>query len=149
MGNNYMLIGEYIHNIDEKNRISFPVKFLKETGKNLVVAPGLDNCLFVFTKKEWSRISLGLAKSNLLQSDNRSFARFFFGGAVEVVTDNLGRILIPDFLKEYADLKNEVVIIGVQNRLELWNKTKWVSYKKVVEGQAETLAEKLGDVGVL
>lgn len=144
-----MLIGEYIHNIDEKNRISFPVKFRKETGKTLVIAPGLDNCLFVFTKKEWSRISDGLAKSNLLQSNNRSFARFFFGGAVEVNTDNLGRILIPDFLKEYAELKNEVVIIGVQNRLEIWNKTKWQNYKKVVEKQADTLAEKLGDVGVL
>jgi len=144
-----MLIGEYIHSIDDKNRISLPAKFRKETGKRLVVAPGLDKCLFVFTYKEWQRISEVLTKSNLLQSNNRSFSRFFFGGATEVVVDNIGRILIPDFLREYAQLKNEVIVIGVQNRLEIWNAKTWRDYKRVVENQADTLAEKLGELGVL
>jgi len=144
-----MLIGEYIHGIDEKNRISLPAKFRKETGKRLVVAPGLDNCLFVFTQKEWQRISEALAKTNLLQSNNRSFSRFFFGGAVEVSTDNIGRILIPDFLKTYADLKNEVIVIGVQNRLEIWSTKRWQNYKKIAVEKADDLAERLGELGIL
>lgn len=144
-----MLIGEYIHSIDNKNRISLPAKFRKETGRRLVVAPGLDNCLFVFTQKEWQRISEALAKSNLLQANNRSFSRFFFGGAVEVGADNIGRILIPDFLKEYARLKDEVIVIGVQNRLEIWSAKMWRDYKKTVVSQADTLAERLGELGIL
>jgi MraZ protein len=144
-----MLIGEHIHSIDDKNRISLPAKFRKEIGKRVVVAPGLDNCLFVFTEREWKRISEALAKSNLLQASNRSFARFFFGGAVAVMTDNIGRILIPDYLKNYADLKNEVIVIGVLNRLEIWNDRRWQNYKKNVTTKADDLAEKLGELGIL
>lgn len=144
-----MLIGEYTHSIDDKNRVSLPAKFRSEMGKKLVVTPGLDNCLFVFTLKEWSTIETKLNTSSLLQSDNRSFNRFMFGGAVEAEVDSIGRILIPDFLRDRASLKNKVVIIGVSNRVELWNEKAWGEYKKVVEKQADTLAEKLGQVGVL
>lgn len=144
-----MLIGEYTHSIDEKNRVSLPAKFRSEMGKKLVVTPGLDNCLFVFTLKEWSTIETKLNTSSLLQSDNRSFNRFMFGGAVEAEVDSIGRILIPDFLRDRASLKNKVVIIGVSNRVEIWNEKAWGEYKKVVEKQADTLAEKLGQVGVL
>ncbi len=144
-----MLIGEYIHTIDDKNRISLPVKFRKEMGKSIVVTPGLDNCLFVFTMKEWEKISARLSESSLLQSANRSFNRFMFGGAVQVDVDTIGRVLIPDFLKERAGLTGKAVIIGVQNRVEIWNETSWNKYKKVVEKEADTLAEKLGGIGVL
>jgi MraZ protein len=144
-----MLIGEYTHSIDEKNRVSLPAKFRSEMGKKLVVTPGLDNCLFVFTLKEWAAIETKLNTSSLLQSDNRSFNRFMFGGAVEAEVDSIGRILIPDFLRDRACLKNKVVIIGVSNRVEIWNEKAWGEYKKVVEKQADTLAEKLGQVGVL
>jgi len=144
-----MLIGEYTHSIDEKNRVSLPAKFRSEMGKKLVVTPGLDNCLFVFTLKEWSTIESKLNSSSLLQSDNRSFNRFMFGGAVEAEVDSIGRILIPDFLRDRASLKNKVVLIGVSNRVEIWNEKAWGEYKKVVEKQADTLAEKLGQVGVL
>lgn len=144
-----MLIGEYIHTLDDKNRLSLPAKFRKEVGKNLVVAPGLDSCLFVFTEKEWKVISARLSESSILQSDNRSFNRFMFGGAVEVAVDTLGRILIPDFLRERAGLKSKVALVGVQNRIEIWNEKSWEGYKKVVEGKADALAEKLGSIGVL
>jgi MraZ protein len=144
-----MLIGEYTHSIDDKNRVSLPAKFRSEMGKKLVITPGLDNCLFVFTLKEWSTIESKLNTSSLLQSDNRSFNRFMFGGAVEAEVDSIGRILVPDFLRDRASLKNKVVIIGVSNRVELWNEKAWGEYKKVVEKQADTLAEKLGQVGVL
>ncbi len=144
-----MLIGEYIHTIDDKNRLSLPAKFRQEMGKKVVIAPGLDNCLSLFTVKEWEKISLKLSESSMLQADNRSFNRFMFGGAVEAEVDSIGRILIPDFLKNRADLKEKVAIIGVQNRAEIWNEAKWSDYKKVVEKQADALAEKLGQVGIL
>jgi MraZ protein len=144
-----MLIGEYTHSIDDKNRVSLPAKFRGLMGKKLVVTPGLDNCLFVFTTKEWEKIEERLNQSSLLQADNRSFNRFMFGGAVVAEVDSIGRILIPDFLRDRALLKNKVVIIGVSNRVEIWNEKSWSEYKKVVEKQADTLAEKLGQIGVL
>lgn len=144
-----MLIGEYIHTMDGKNRISLPVRFRKEMGKTIVVAPGLDNCLSVFTVKEWEKISSRLSESSMLAADNRSFNRFMFGGAVEVDVDSIGRILIPEFLADRAKLKEKVALIGVQNRVEIWNEKAWQGYKNVVAGQADQLAEKLGSIGVL
>ena len=118
-------------------------------GRKIVLTPGLDNCLFAFAAKEWQKISEKLSSSSMLQADNRSFNRFMFGGAVEAEVDTIGRILIPDFLKDRADLKNRVVLIGVQNRVEIWNEKAWDEYKRVVEKKADTLAEKLGQIGVL
>ena len=144
-----MLIGEYTHAIDDKNRLSLPVKFRQEMGKKVVPTPGLDNCLFVFTLKEWEKISTKLSESSMLQADNRSFNRFMFGGAVEADIDSIGRILVPDFLRDRANLESKVAVIGVQNRVEIWNEKSWMEYKKVVEKQADSLAEKLGQVGML
>lgn len=142
-----MLIGEFIHTIDEKNRISLPAKFRKEMGNDLVITPGLDNCLFVFTKKEWAKISEKLSSFSMLASDNRSFNRFMFGGATEVKVDAIGRMLLPDFLKDRAKLKAKAALVGVQNRLEIWNEKTWGEYKARVEKEADALAEKLGAVG--
>jgi len=144
-----MLIGEYTHSIDDKNRISLPVKFREKMGKKVVVAPGPDHCLFVFTPKEWERISSKLAETSLGQSDNRSFSRFMFGGAAEADVDSIGRILVPDFQKSWANLKGKVAVVGVQSRVEIWNDKAWAAFKKGVEGKAGALAEKLGQVGVL
>lgn len=146
-GNNFMLIGEYIHTIDEKNRVSLPAKFRKELGKKIIITPGLDQCLFVFTLKEWERVAkrLGSGEEELsfLKSDQRTFNRNMFGQASEVEVDSIGRILIPEFLKERAKLKNTGAVIGMQDRLEIWNDQIWMEYKKNAEKQAEVLAEKL------
>ena len=144
-----MFIGEYTHTIDDKNRLSLPAKFRSEMGKKVVVTPGLDSCLFVFTKDEWKKIEGKLNQSSLLQADNRSFNRFMFAGATEAEIDSIGRILVPEFLRDRANLKSKVVLIGVSSRVEIWNEKTWSEYKKVVEKQADTLAEKLGQVGVL
>ncbi len=144
-----MLIGEYIHTLDEKNRMSLPAKFRSELGKKVVLAPGLDKSIFMFTVKEWEKIASRLGENSMLQADNRSFNRFMFGGAVEVDVDGSGRILVPDFLKDRANLKKTVAVIGVQNRVEIWNEKIWADYKAVVEKEADQLAEKLGGVGVL
>lgn len=144
-----MLIGEFTHTLDDKNRMSLPVKFRKEMGKHVVVAPGLDNCLSIFTTKEWEKISSKLSDSSMLTSDNRSFSRFMFGQAVNVEVDANGRILIPENLKNRSGLSTKVIVIGVQNRAEIWNEKAWNDYKKVVEKQADALADKLGQIGVL
>jgi MraZ protein len=143
-----MLIGEYIHTIDIKNRISLPAKFRKELGKKIIITPGLDQCLFIFTSKEWSRVSKRLSDTDsdlsFLQADKRSFNRFMFGRAVEVEVDSIGRILIPDFLKDRIGIKDRAAIIGVEDRVEIWNDKVWEGYREVVEKQADQLAEKLG-----
>jgi MraZ protein len=144
-----MLIGEYTHTLDDKNRMSLPVKFRKEMGKSIVVAPGLDNCLSLFTVKEWEKISSKLSDSSMIASDNRSFSRFMFGQAMIVDVDAQGRILIPENLKNRSGLGSKVIVIGVQNRAEIWNEKTWNDYKKVVEKQADALADKLGQIGVL
>jgi MraZ protein len=145
-----MLIGEYIHTIDEKNRISLPVKFRKEMGKSIVVAPGLDNCLFLFTIKGWEKFSEHLSSdTSLMQADNRSFNRYMFGQATQIDVDSLGRILIPDILKNKVGLSQKAAVVGVQNRVEIWNESAWNKYKKVVEKEADALAEKLGKAGII
>ena len=118
-------------------------------GKKVVLTPGLDGCLFVFTMKEWPRIEEALKQSSFLQTDTRSFARYMLGGASEAEIDSAGRILVPDFLRERANLKNKVAVVGVSNRVELWNEKTWNDVKRGVEKQADSLAEKLGQVGVL
>lgn len=145
----FMLIGEFTHTIDDKNRISLPAKFRKEMGNSLVITPGLDNCLFVFTKKEWAKISEKLSNFSMLSADNRSFNRFMFGGATEVSVDSIGRMLLPDFLKDRANLKSKAALVGVQNRLEIWNEKAWDEYKKRVASEADQLAEKLGGAGII
>lgn len=144
-----MLIGEYIHTLDEKNRVSLPVKFRSELGKKVILAPGVDKSIFMFAPKEWEKISSKLGEASMVQSDVLRYNRFMFGGAVEVEIDASGRILIPDFHKDRAGLKKNAVFIGVQNRVEIWNEKAWGEYKKSVEVQADQLAEKLGSIGVL
>lgn len=147
--NNFMLIGEYIHTIDEKNRVSMPAKFRKELGKKIIITPGLGQCLFIFTSKEWEKVSKKLSDSDsdlsFLKADQRSFNRYMFGRAVEVEIDSIGRILVPEFLKDKIDLKNSAAIVGVKDRVEIWNEKAWSEQKEIVEKQAEQLAEKLGN----
>ena len=144
-----MLIGEYRHTVDAKKRISVPSKFRKELGKKVVVTKGLDSCLFVYTFKEWEKVVKELKELPWRRSDTRGFNRFMFSGAVEVEIDSLGRILVPDFLKEFAALKDKVVFIGVNDRLEIWNEKHWDTYKSHIEKQADSLAEKLGKIGAI
>lgn len=144
-----MLIGEYIHTLDEKKRVSLHIKFRKEVGKKIIVTAGLDNCLWIFTMNQWKKISDKLSDFSMLQADNRSFNRYMFGSATEVEVDTIGRILLPEFLVTRATLKNKVAVVGVQDRIEIWNDIAWNKYKDVVEKKADQLAEKLGQAGAL
>lgn len=143
-----MLIGEYIHTIDEKSRVSMPAKFRKELGKKIIITPGLEQCLFVFTNKEWEKVSKKLSSSendlSFLKADQRNFNRYMFGRAAEVEIDSIGRILIPEFLKDRIGLKGTAVIVGVEDRVEIWNEKAWKENLESIEKQAGGLAEKLG-----
>ena len=145
--NKFMLIGEYIHTIDEKNRVSLPVKFRKEMGKKIIITPGLGQCLFIFTTKEWEKVSRKLSDSDadlsFLKADQRNFNRYMFGRAAEVEIDSIGRMLIPEFLQEGIRLRDKAAIIGVKDRVEVWNEKVWSEQKAKVARQAEDLAEKL------
>lgn len=144
-----MLIGEHTHTIDTKKRVSLPSKFRKEMGKKVIITHGLDNCLFVYTITEWKKVSEKLAQLSMGQADQRGFNRFMLAGAVETSIDSIGRVLIPDFLKDFAKLKNKVVLAGVHSHIEIWDEKAWRLYKKRIENQADVLAEKLGEIGVI
>ena len=143
-----MLIGEFIHNLDDKKRVAVPAKFRKEIGKKAVLTIGLDQCLFLYPTFEWEKVAEKLSSLPMGQPDNRSFARLFLAGAVDVSLDSLGRILIPDNLKKFAGLKEKVVITGVYKKLEIWNEENWMKYKSRIESQTDMLAEKLGEMGI-
>ena len=146
-----MIIGQFNHTIDDKNRLSLPAKFRQEMGKKVVITPGLDSCLFIFTMKEWEKITerLSVNESSILQADNRSFNRYLLGGAVEVEIDGVGRMLLPEHLRLRAKLKSKVVFIGVKDRAELWDEVTWDTYRHEVEHKADALAEKLGKAGMI
>ena len=144
-----MLIGEYTHTIDSKKRVSLPAKFRKEMGKKVIITHGLDNCLFVYTLAEWKKVSDKLSQLSMGQSDQRGFNRFMLAGAVGIDVDSIGRILVPDFLKTFAKLKTKVVLAGVHSHVEIWDEKAWRAYKQTIEKQADSLAEKLGEIGVI
>jgi MraZ protein len=144
-----MLIGEYAHTLDSKRRLSLPAKLRKEVGKHIVLTRGLDNCIFLYPKRQWEEIAEKLAVLPLGQADSRGFHRFMLSGAVEIEVDGAGRILLPDFLREFAALDGNVVLAGVYNRVEIWNEERWQTYKRSIEQKADTLAERLGEVGMI
>lgn len=143
-----MLIGEFTHNIDEKKRIAIPAKFRKEIGTEAVITRGLDNCLFIYPINEWKKVAEKLSTLPMGHADNRNFARLFLAGASSVSLDSMGRILIPDYLRNIAGLKDRVVITGVYKKLEVWDADLWENYKSKIEKETNVLAEKLGEVGM-
>jgi MraZ protein len=144
-----MLIGEYKHTIDDKKRISLPSKFRKQVGKKMIITRGLDKCLFIYPMQEWKEISKKFGDLGLGQADRRGLNRFMLAGATEVSVDSVGRILIPEYLKEFANIKSKVVFAGVYNRIEIWDETSWNKYTSKVMKEADDIAEKLGDIGAL
>ncbi len=143
-----MFLGEYSHTIDSKKRLAIPSKFREQLGKEAVLTRGLDNCLFLFPKREWEVLASKLGKLPIGQKDARGFGRLMLAGAFDVEMDSLGRILIPDYLKKYASLKKQIVIAGLYNRLEIWDEDKWNQYKQKTEKEVGDVAERLGELGV-
>ena len=134
--------------MDEKGRLAIPVKFRVEFKSGAVVTKGLDNCLFLFTKKAWNELADKLSKLPISQSKSRAFARMMLAGAMDVKLDKQGRIMLPDYLRKYGTLSKKNVIAGVFNRLEIWNEKTWNIYKQSVEKESTQIANELGDLGI-
>ncbi len=144
-----MLIGQYTHDLDPKKRLTLPSKWRTSLGKKVVVTSGLDSSLFVFPIKEWEEVAQKLSQGGFGNQDNRSFNRFILGNAFELDVDTAGRIVIPDSLKEFAHLLNKVVLVGMYSRLELWDEATWKASIAKVNGEADVLASRLSDIGII
>jgi MraZ protein len=144
-----MFIGEYRHTFDQKNRISLPAKFRKELGAGVVVTRGLDHCLFVYPKAAWKKQAERIAMHSTGSSAGRGLSRLMLAGAVEADVDTAGRILIPDYLRGFAGLKEKSVVAGVSDRVEIWDEKAWNTYTRAIERDADEFAEKLGAQGAL
>lgn len=140
-----MFIGEYLHTLDPKNRVSLPAKFRKDLGRAVVVTRGLDHCLFVYPKKAWAKEAEARAAHATGTAAARGLARLFLAGAMEADVDAAGRILIPDHLKSFAGLTAKTVIAGVADRIEIWDETAWKTYTANIERDADSFAESLGN----
>lgn len=143
-----MFIGEYKHNLDEKGRVAVPAKFRAILKSGAVVTRGLDNCLFLYSKKEWQELAMKLAKLPISKANTRAFARLMLAGAMDVDFDNQGRIMLPEYLRKFAGVKKKVIIAGLYDRLEIWDETAWNKYKSGTEKKSADIAEALGELGV-
>ncbi len=148
LNKNYVFIGEYSHNLDDKGRLAIPIKFRSDLKKGAVVTRGLDNCLFLYTKVEWEKLAEKLAQLPFSQSNSRAFARLMLAGAMDVEFDKQGRAVLPEYLRTFAGLKKNVVIAGLYSRLEIWDEEKWKAYKMQTEAESGTIAEKMAELGV-
>jgi len=139
-----VFIGEYTHTVDEKKRISLPSRFRKGLGGKIIATKSPDKCLIVYPQKTWEKIASSIGSLPMGQRDHRDFGRFMLAGAVEVEVDSIGRILIPDFLREFAGLKSKVVFAGLFDRIEVWNDKEWSEKRRMIEKEAGGMSEKLG-----
>lgn len=144
-----MLIGTYTHELDPKKRLTLPSKWRTDLGKKVVVTNGLDSSLFIFSIQEWGVVAEKLASSSFGNKDTRDFNRFILGNAFETDVDAAGRIVIPDTLKNFAKLSDKVVLAGMHSRVELWNENAWNTFTAKVSGEADVLAGKLSELGIL
>ncbi len=142
-----MFYGEYEHSIDRKGRLIIPSKFREAVKENYVerffVTRGLDTCLFVFTEEEWRKQEARFKSLPFTSSQSRQFNRLYFSGACEVACDRQGRILVPQFLKDFAQIKRDVVVVGVSNRIEIWSKEKWQEFFRNTKDSFEKIAESM------
>lgn len=143
-----MFIGEYKYNLDNKNRLALPAKFRKLFKEGAVITKGLDNCLFIYTSKEWQKLADKLSSLPFSQAKSRAFSRMMLAGAMDVSLDGQGRINLPDYLKQFAALNKKVVIAGLYNRLEIWDEKMWGKYQRVSEKDSNEIAEGLSGLGI-
>ena len=141
-----MFMGEYNHSIDAKGRIIVPSKFREQLGDRFVVSKGLDRCLWVFPKDEWELFSSKLRSLPTERKDARKLVRFFMSGAIEVDTDKQGRVLLSQALREHAKLDKDVVLTGMANRVEIWDKKTWEDASTFDD--MDEIAEHMGEWGI-
>lgn len=143
-----MFIGEYAHTIDEKGRLAVPVKFRAAFANGAVVTRGMDSCLYIYPKAEWEELASQLAALPISQANARAFARLMLAGASDLELDKQGRAVIPAHLRTHAGLKNQAVVAGLYNRLEVWEPKSWQSYIKATEANSAEIVGTLTDLGI-
>lgn len=145
-----MFYGEYIHGIDLKGRLILPSRFRDAAKENNIekffITRGLDKCIFMFSEYEWRVQEQKFKNQSFTKQDSRTFNRMFFSGAVDVVPDGQGRFIIPQYLKEYAAINKEVILIGVSNRIEIWDRATWKDFFNQSNAIFEQTAEKMMDL---
>ncbi len=143
-----MFIGEYQHSVDEKGRIAVPARFRAQLSEGAVVTRGLDNSLVLYPLSDWKDLATRLSALPLSQKSARAFARLMLAGAMEVVPDKQGRVILPGYLRKYAGIKTAAVVTGLYNRVEIWDEATWQQYRTQSETDSTALAEELGEFGV-
>ena len=143
-----MFIGEYTHNLDAKGRVAVPTKFRASLGMTAVLTRGLDGALFLYTEDAWKVLAEKLANLPVSSADSRAFTRLMLAGAVEVSMDAQGRIIVPEYLREYAKLGKTLVFTGVYNRIELWDEVVWNTYKLQTEQDSHEIAARMTELGI-
>jgi len=142
-----MFYGEFSHTLDKKGRVIMPAKFREEAESHYIdifyVTRGLDTCLFLFTEEEWKLQEQKFRKLSFTRSEARRFNRLYFSGASKVKCDKQGRILIPNYLQEFAQIKKRIRIVGVSNRIEIWDEHKWIEFYETSRDSFEQIAEKI------
>lgn len=142
-----MFYGEYTHTVDRKGRLILPSKFREVSKENSVerffIPRGMETCLFMFAEEEWRVQEQKFKSMSFTKLESRSFNRLFFSGAVDVAPDRQGRFIVPQYLKDYASIKRDVVIIGVSNRIEVWNSSSWQDFYKNSQNSFEQIAENI------
>lgn len=136
--------GEFQHSIDQKGRLVFPAKLREELGEGFYMAKGLDGCLFVFPAARWEELEAQIARMPIAAS--RRMQRFFVASAVQPEPDSMGRVLVPQALREYAGLTKDIVTIGLQGRAEIWDRERWQSYCE--ETTSESIASAMEELGI-
>jgi MraZ protein len=143
-----VFLGEYVHSIDDKHRLAIPARFRQDLAEGLYLTKGVDRCLYLLAPDGWNRLAERIAGLPSMQADVRSLQRHFFAGAVHLVPDRLGRIVIPPHLREYAGLDGEVVVAGVHSRVEIWRRESWTEEQARVDQQTATIAEQMASLGI-
>jgi MraZ protein len=143
-----MFLGEYEHTIDDKGRLTIPAKFRDELEGGVVITRGLDGCLWAFSRSEWEILAEKISKLPTTNQAARNFARFMFSNASDSIPDRQGRVLVTQNLRDYAGIQNETIVIGVMNRVEIWNPAKWSQVVAEVEEDPEAVVSQLQDLGI-
>jgi MraZ protein len=144
-----MFLGEYVHNIDSKGRLTLPAKYRADLAKGVVITRGVERCLLVFPADAWENLANDITSLPFTRKDARIFNRFFFGGASECAPDKQGRVLLPPNLRTYANLDGETVIVCLDKHMEIWNPQQWRQAEKDMEEKIEIIAEGLAGLGIL
>ena len=142
-----MFLGNFAHTIDDKGRLTIPAKFRDELEGGIVITRGLDGCLWAYPRYEWEKFAEKISQIPSTNQAVRNFVRFMFSSAFDSIPDRQGRVIIPQNLRDYAGIENEATVIGVMNRVEIWNPAKWTDVFSKVEEDPEAMLSQMQELG--